>query len=68
MLTASCGFEPSRTVEYKPLVDEALKLAKHKVERVIFFQRKGNEVKLNPPVEISWEEALANSKDTDCVK
>ena len=68
LLTASCGFEPSRTVEYKPLVDEALKLAKHKVERVIFFQRKGNEVKLNPPVEISWEEALANSKDTDCVE
>ena len=68
LLTASCGFEPSRTVEYKPLVDGALKLANHKVEKVIFFQRKGNEVKLNAPLEISWDEALSNSKDTDCIE
>ena len=68
LLTASCGFEPSRTVEYKPLVDGALKLANHKVEKVIFFQRKGNEVKLNAPLEISWDEALSNSKETDCIE
>ncbi len=68
LITASCGFEPSRTVEYKPLVDGAMKLATHKVEKVIFFQRKGNEVKLNPPIEISWDEALSNSKDVDCVE
>ena len=24
LVTASCGFEPGRTVEYKPLVDEAV--------------------------------------------
>ena len=68
LITASCGFEPSRTVEYKPLVDGAMELAKHKVEKVIFFQRKGNEVKLNPPIEISWDEALSNSTDVDCVE
>jgi len=32
LITASCGFEPGRTVEYKPLVDEAIKLASHKLE------------------------------------
>ena len=31
LITASCGFEPGRTVEYKPLVDEAIKLANHKI-------------------------------------
>ena len=31
LVTASCGFEPGRTVEYKPLVDEAIKLANHKI-------------------------------------
>ena len=31
MVTASCGFEPGRTVEYKPLVDEAIKQAQHKI-------------------------------------
>ena len=47
LITASCGFEPGRTVEYRPLVEGALKLAKHQVEKVILFQRKGHEVKLN---------------------
>ncbi len=68
LITASCGFEPGRTVEYRPLVDGALKLAKHKVEKVILFQREGHEVKLNSPLEISWEEALINAKDKDCVE
>ena len=68
LITASCGFEPGRTVEYRPLVDGALKLAKHKVDKVIFFQRKDHEVTLNKPLEISWEEALVNSKDKDCVE
>ena len=68
LITASCGFEPGRTVEYRPLVDGALKLAKHKVERVIFFQRKAHEVKLNSPLEISWEEVLINAKNKDCVE
>ena len=68
LVTASCGFEPGRTVEYRPLVDGALKLAKHKVEKVICFQRQGHEIKLNAPLEISWEDSLSNAKDTDCVE
>ena len=68
LVTASCGFEPGRTVEYKPLVDEAIKLANHKISKMILFQRKGHEVKLNAPVEISWDEAHANANDTECVE
>ena len=40
LITASCGFEPGRTVEYRPLIDGALNLAKHKVSKVIFFKKK----------------------------
>ena len=68
LVTASCGFEPGRTVEYKPLVDEAIKLASHKISKMILFQRKGHEAKLNELNEISWDEALADAKDTDCVE
>ena len=68
LITASCGFEPGRTVEYKPLVDEAIKQAKHKIKKMILFQRSGHEVKLNSPLEISWDEALLNAKETDCVE
>ena len=68
LVTASCGFEPGRTVEYKPLVDQAIKLASHKVEKLILFQRSGNEVKINAPKEISWDEALSNAEEVDCVE
>ena len=68
LITASCGFEPGRTVEYKPLVDEAIKLASHKLERIILFQRSEHKVKLNTPFEISWEESLYNAQNIDCVE
>jgi len=68
LVTASCGFEPTKTVEYRPLVDGALKLAKHKLDKVIFYQRKGHEIKLNPPLEVSWDESLSKAKDTDCLE
>ncbi len=68
LITASCGFEPGRTVEYKPLVDKALELSSHKINKLILFQRPGHEVNLKGPKEISWEESLSNAKNTDCVE
>ena len=40
LITASCGFEPGRTVEYRPLVDGALNLAKHQNRKSCFFSKK----------------------------
>jgi propionyl-CoA synthetase len=39
VLTASCGIEPGRIVEYKPLLDLAIGLSKHKPKSVVVFQR-----------------------------
>ena len=39
VLTASCGIEPGRIVEYKPLLDLAIGISKHKPEAVVLFQR-----------------------------
>ena len=39
VLTASCGIEPGRIVHYKPLLDQAIEIARHKVPRCIVFQR-----------------------------
>ncbi len=39
VLTASCGVEPTRLVEYKPLLDLAISLAKHKPQACVVFQR-----------------------------
>ncbi len=68
IVTASCGFEPGRTIEYKPLVDKAVELSKHKPEKIILYQRKGNEVKLNNSTEISWEDSIKDVSPAECVE
>jgi propionyl-CoA synthetase len=39
VLTASCGIEPGRIVEYKPLLDLAIRLATHKPASCVVYQR-----------------------------
>ena len=39
ILSASCGIEPTRVVDYKPLLDEALRLADHPPDRCLILQR-----------------------------
>lgn len=39
IISASCGIEPSRIVAYKPLLDEAIELASHKVTGTLVLQR-----------------------------
>ena len=39
IIASSCGIEPGRVVEYKPLLDEAIELSAHKPETCIIFQR-----------------------------
>ena len=68
LVTASCGFEPGKTVEYKPLVDKALEISKHKPSKIILYQRPGHEVKLNNTNEISWEDAISGAKEIECVE
>lgn len=39
VVTASCGIEPNRVVAYKPLLDAAIDLARHKPDRCLVLQR-----------------------------
>ena len=39
IVSASCGIEPNRVVEYKPLLDEALRLAEHQPQACVILQR-----------------------------
>ena len=48
IVSASCGHEPNRIVEYKPLLDNAIKIASHQVERCIIYQREALNVQLIP--------------------
>ena len=68
IINASCGFEPGRTVDYKPLVDKAIEISKHKPEKMILFQRKGHEAKLNLKNELDWENLFNKASEAGCVE
>src|SRR5210317_1300973 len=67
IVSASCGIEPSRIVEYKPLLDQALDLSKHKPKSCIILQRPQLEAELVGPRDIDWQDALASATPQDCV-
>jgi len=65
IISASCGFEPGRTVQYKPLLDEAIRLAAIKPKKCVIFQRENNFVELGVN-DINWEDFIKNGKEIDC--
>jgi propionyl-CoA synthetase len=67
MVSASCGIEPTRVVEYKPLLDEAIDLAQHKPERCVIFQRPQAEASMVPGRDVDWNDAVAAAEPHDCV-
>ncbi len=67
IVSASCGIEPTRLVEYKPLLDQALELSKHKPAHCIIFQRPQLEAALSAPRDVDWDDAVAGASPQDCV-
>ena len=67
VLSASCGFEPGRTIAYKPLLDKALDLASHKPSGTIIFQREELLADLVPGRDRDWAEAVAAAEPVGCV-
>ncbi|MEV5574351.1 propionyl-CoA synthetase [Spirillospora sp. NPDC052269] len=67
VVSASCGIEGSRLVAYKPLLDEALELASHKVERCVIRQRPQLHADLTRPRDVDWDEAVAAAAPVGCV-
>jgi propionyl-CoA synthetase len=70
ILTASCGIEPGRIVEYKPLLDLAIDLSRHKPASCIVFQRPQIAAALVEGRDRDWtsliEAAKAEGKQAPC--
>ena len=67
IVTASCGVEGARVIPYKPLLDQAIELAAHKVERCIILQRPQATADLTPGRDQDWQEAVAAAEPAGCV-
>jgi propionyl-CoA synthetase len=55
VVAASCGIEPSRVVEYKPLLDRALDLATHQPNAVVVKQRPQAEAAMTEGRDLDWD-------------
>ena len=66
IVSASCGLEPTRVVEYKPMLDESIALATHKPSRCIILQREQHPVELGP-LDMDWKDVMAMAEPAECV-
>ena len=68
VVSASCGIEPTRVIEYKPLLDAAIERSSHKPDYCVVLQR---EQAVAPMAErdLDWSELMSPSRMTvsECV-
>ncbi|HYB41534.1 MAG TPA: propionyl-CoA synthetase [Candidatus Methylomirabilis sp.] len=65
--SASCGVEVNRIVPYKPLLDEAIRLAAHDPDRCVIFQRPEERAPLQPGRDVDWGDFAAGAPPAECV-
>jgi propionyl-CoA synthetase len=69
LVTASCGIEPARVVEYKPYVDRALELAEHQPSAVVLKQRPQAAATMVEGRDVDWDVAMraGRADPAECV-
>jgi propionyl-CoA synthetase len=67
ILSASCGIEPTRIVPYKPLLDGAIALARHKPQTCVILQRDQQRCDLTPGRDLDWQEFVKGAAPHPCV-
>ena len=56
ILAASCGLEPGRIIDYKPLLDGAIELATHKPDACLIWQRPQHSAPLIEGRDFDWQD------------
>jgi propionyl-CoA synthetase len=63
IISASCGLEPNRTVEYKPLLDEAIDIATSKPTGTLILQREQKTCDLIEGRDFDYAEEMAKARE-----
>lgn len=67
ILAASCGIEPGRIVAYKPLIDKAIQIAKHKPDFCVVLQRDQERAEMTSGRDLDWHEFQHGAEPAECV-
>jgi len=68
IVSASCGIEGKKIIEYKPLLDKAISLASHKVGKCVILQREQAAASLTTGRDLNWKEAMEKASPAPCVQ
>lgn len=66
VIAASCGIEPTRVVEYKPIIDAALAITEHQPEHVVVLQREQAGAELSG-TDLDWDDLVESAQPVDPV-
>jgi propionyl-CoA synthetase len=67
IIAASCGIEPARVVHYKPLLDAAIDMARHKPDFCVILQRSKSPASLTAGRDLDWQDFQQGVQPADCV-
>ena len=67
IIAASCGIEPGRVVHYKPLLNGAVEMAKHKPDFTVILQREQEIAELIPDRDFDWHDFQDGVTPSECV-
>jgi propionyl-CoA synthetase len=67
VVSASCGIEPSRVVEYKPMLDAAIKACAHPPRTCVIVQREQHQCRLHDERDLDWQDLMASAESVDAV-
>ncbi|MCB0079641.1 MAG: AMP-binding protein, partial [Caldilineaceae bacterium] len=67
IVSASCGIEVTRVIEYKPLLDEAIELSTHKPQTCVILQRPQAQASMIDGRDVDWQAATQQAQPADCV-
>ena len=67
IMSASCGIEGARVIPYKPLLDGAIEMARHKPEAVVVLQRPMEPAAMTAGRDHDWQELAAGATKADPV-
>ena len=67
IITASCGIEPSRVIEYLPMIEDAIGLATHPPMHCVVVQRNGYHRDIARGRDVDWAEMMAEANPVDPV-
>jgi propionyl-CoA synthetase len=70
VVSAACGIEPSRVVEYKPMLDRALDLAEHKPDVCVVKQRPQAQATMVEGRDVDWDVVMraGRTSPAECVE